>query len=142
MRRLLHALLLVLLASIAAACATLPGQDPLQVTVAGIESLPSEGMEMRMLVKLRVQNPNDTPVEYDGVYLNLLVLDQSFATGVSDARGTIPRFGESVVAVPVTASTLRLAMRTLDMMSSGKPIEKVTYRLEGKLSGPLFAATR
>ena len=41
------------------ACATLSDRDPLQVTVAGIESLPGEGMEMRLLVKLRVQNPNE-----------------------------------------------------------------------------------
>ena len=34
-----------------------PQRDPLQVTVAGIEPLESQGMEMRMLVKLRIQNP-------------------------------------------------------------------------------------
>ncbi len=33
--------------------------------------------------KLRVQNPNDSAIEYDGVYLKLEVLDKTFATGVS-----------------------------------------------------------
>jgi hypothetical protein len=43
-------------------CTTLPGRDPLQVTVAGIEPLQGEGLELRMLTKLRVQNPNESPV--------------------------------------------------------------------------------
>ena len=69
------------------ACAGLPSHEPLQVNVAGIESLPGEGLEMRMMVKLRVQNPNDAPVEFDGVYVKLDVLNKTFASGVSDQRG-------------------------------------------------------
>src|SRR5262245_8531196 len=94
-----------------ASCAGLPHGDPLQVTVAGIEQLPGEGLEMRMLVKLRVQNPNDTPVDYDGVYVKLDVLDKTFASGVSDERGSVPRYGETVIGVPVTISTLRVALQ-------------------------------
>ena len=45
------------------ACTTLAGRDPLQVAVAGIEPLQGEGLELRFLVKLRVQNPNSTPVD-------------------------------------------------------------------------------
>ena len=41
------------------------GLDALNVTLAGIESLPSAGMEMRMAVKLRVLNPSDTPFDFD-----------------------------------------------------------------------------
>ena len=58
---------LVLLSALAAGgCATLSDSDPLEVTVAGIEPLQGEGMELRMNVKLRVQNPNDAPLDYDG----------------------------------------------------------------------------
>src|SRR6266513_441715 len=100
--------LIVLAASLLAACAALSGREPLQVHVADVEALSGEGLELRMLVKLRVQNPNDAPVEYDGAYLKLDVLDKTFATGVSDERGTIPRFGEALVTIPVTVSTLNL----------------------------------
>jgi hypothetical protein len=48
------------------ACASLQSRDPLQVTVAGIEPLQGQGLELRMNVRLRVQNPNDSPVDYDG----------------------------------------------------------------------------
>jgi LEA14-like dessication related protein len=123
-------------------CAGLPGREPIQVTVAGIESLPGEGLEVRMLVKLRVQNPNDDAVEYDGVYVKVDVQDRTFATGVSDERGSIPRFGESVISVPVTVSTLRLAFQALGFVLDGKPAEKVNYRMSGKLDGPGFGSVR
>lgn len=137
----LRALALAFVACVVTACASLPNQDPLQVTVADIESLPGEGLEMRMLVKLRVQNPNDAAVAYDGIYLKLEVLDKTFATGVSDERGSIPRYGETLVTVPMTVSTLRVVVNALGMLN-GQPIDKVHYKLHGKLDGPGFGSTR
>jgi len=133
--------LLLATASTLASCAAMPGRAPVQVTVADIESLPSEGLEMRMLVKLRVQNPNDTPIEYDGVYVSMAVQDKTFATGVSDERGVIPRFGEGVVNVPVTVSLARAVTNAFRMFGGGETPERFTYKLEGKLNGPLFGST-
>jgi LEA14-like dessication related protein len=141
MRLLLLAALMLGAALMLSACANLPGRDPVQVTVADIEPLPGEGMELRMRVKLRVQNPNDTPLEYSGVYVKLDVLDKTFATGVSDERGSVARFGESIVSVPVTASMLRVAVQALGMLG-GKPVDKISYKLEGKLDSPAFGSTR
>ena len=132
---------LIVVALSLGACAGLTGREPVQVSVAGIETLPGEGLEMRMMVKLRVQNPNDTPVEYDGVYVKLDVLDRTFATGVSDERGSVPRFGESVINVPVTVSTFRMAFQALGFMLDDKPTEKVSYKLSGKLAGPTLGST-
>jgi len=130
-----------ILAFILAACAAMPGHEPVQVTVAGIESLPGEGMEMRMLVKLRVQNPNDAPIEYNGVYVKVDVMDKTFATGVSDQRGSVRRYGEAVIGVPVTVSVLRVALNVFRMLD-GKGVEQVHYKLTGKLDGPTFGSTR
>ena len=141
MRRSLFTAALLGTALTLSGCANMPGRDPVQVTVADIESLPGEGMELRMLVKLRVQNPNDVPIEYSGVFVKLDVLDQTFATGVSDEHGTIPRFGESIVSVPVTASMLRVALNALGILG-GNQIDKISYKLEGKLDGPAFGSTR
>lgn len=123
------------------ACAAMQPRDPVQVTVAGLEPLPAEGLEVRMLVKLRVQNPNDVPIEYNGVFVKLDVLDQSFATGVSDERGSVPRFGESVISVPITVSMLRIAAQGVGLLGGGSR-DKVTYSLEGKLGGSGFSSTR
>ena len=76
--------LAVATAVVLAACSALPNRDPPQVTVAGIEPLQGQGLEMRMLVKLRVQNPNDVQIDYNGVALKLDVQDKTLASGVSD----------------------------------------------------------
>jgi LEA14-like dessication related protein len=123
-------------------CAGLPGREPVHVAVADIQSLPSEGLEIRMNVKLRVQNPNDAPLEFDGVYVKLDVLDKTFATGVSNERGSIPGFGEAVIDVPVTISTLQVGYHALDFILKGKQPEKINYKLSGKLGGPAFGAVR
>src|SRR5215831_15881069 len=79
------------------ACATMQGRDPPQVTVAGFEPLEGQGMELRLNVKLRVQNPNDSPIDYNGVSVQMNVQGKSLATGVSPASGSVPRFGEAVI---------------------------------------------
>ena len=141
MRRLLPAFLAILATAMLGACASMPGRDPLQVAVAGIEPLPSEGLEIRMLVKLRVQNPNDAPLDYDGVYVKMDVLDSTFATGVSGAHGTVPRYGETVIGVPMTVSAMRMVTYALRMLD-GKPVDKLNFKLEGKLDGAGFGSTR
>ena len=119
----------------------MPGSDPVQVQVVGVEPLQGEGLELRLLCKLRVQNPNDTPITYDGIYLELEVRGSTFATGVSDASGTVPRFGEVVLSVPVAASTLRFARQAIGMYMS-QDRSKIDYVLKGKISGSLFSAVR
>ena len=117
------------------ACATLPARDPLQVSVAGIEPMKGEGLELRLLTRLRVQNPNDAPIAYRGVYVKIALQGQTFATGVTDADGTVPAFGETVIEVPVTASAFRIANQFLAVVGGGRPPEKFTYSMTGKLAG-------
>jgi LEA14-like dessication related protein len=122
-------------------CASMPHSDPLQVTVAGVEGLPGEGMEFRMLVKLRVQNPNQAPIDFGGVYVQLDVLDKTFASGVSSESGTVPGFGETVVTVPVTVSALRMVRQVIGMLD-GQPVDQIRYEMSGKLDGGLFNTHR
>ena len=125
-----------------AGCSTLMGQrDPVQVQVVGVEPLEGEGLELRFLFKLRVQNPNDAPIEFNGVYVELEVRGSAFATGVSDTSGTVPRFGEVVVAVPVTVSALRIARQAIGIYVSGER-NRIEYVLKGKIGGPTFSAVR
>jgi LEA14-like dessication related protein len=118
------------------ACAALQPRDPLQVTVAGIEPLQGQGLELRLNVKLRVQNPNDAPVDYNGVAVEMDVQGKTFATGVADVTGAVPRFGESVITVPVTISAFRMARQAIGVMSGGA-MKKIEYEMKGKLSSGL-----
>lgn len=124
-----------------AGCATLQGDDPLQVTVAGIEPLQGEGMELRLMVKLRVQNPNDAPIDYRGVALDMAVQGKTFASGVSDSSGTVPSFGEAVIDVPVSISALRMVRQALGL-ATDRDTRRISYEMKGKLGGSLFATRR
>ena len=97
MRRSFEAVLVFVAVLAMAGCSGMPGAgEPLQVTVADIDSIPSEDLEVRMMVRLRVQNPNDAPVEYNGVYLKLDVLGKTLATGVSlEGKLNGPMFGST-----------------------------------------------
>jgi LEA14-like dessication related protein len=123
-----------------AGCASLQKKDPLTVTVAGVEPLQGQGLELRLNVKLRVQNPNDAPVDYNGVAVEMNVQGKTFASGVADVAGSVPRFGESVITVPVTISAFRMARQVMGAMKGGG-IGKIDYEMKGKLSGG-FSPTR
>jgi len=122
-------------------CTSLSNQDPLQVMVAGIEPLQEkgEGLELRLLVKLRVQNPNSSPVSYDGAYVKVEVQDKTFATGVSNAAGSLPGFSEAVVEVPVTVSMLRMVRQVMGM-KDGASADQIRYSMSGKLGSHRFSA--
>ena len=122
-------------------CASLQGRQPVQVIIAGVEPMQGEGLELRMRVKLRIQNPNDLPLEYNGVSLQMDVQGKRFATGVSDAVGSVPRFGEALVEVPVSISVLRIARQAIDVMAN-EYRGKLAYEMTGRLAGPAFNSVR
>jgi hypothetical protein len=128
------------LMALLAGCASLGGNDPLNVTLAGIDSLPGEGMEVRMAVKLRIQNPNETPVNFDGVAVNLELRGYDLASGVSDVQGSVPRFGETVVVVPVTVSAMAMLKQAYSFATGDRT--KLDFVARGKLSGGGFGGTR
>ena len=124
-----------------AGCASLSQRDPLYIDVAGIEPVPGEGMELVLDVRVRVQNPNDSPVEYNGVALALDINDRRLASGVSNEVGSVPRYGEIVFTIPVTISAFNVARQIYGAMYAEEPNE-VRYRVRGKLEGGLFGTKR
>ena len=122
-------------------CAALSGGDPPKVNFAGVESLAGEGMELRFSVKLRVQNPADAPLEIDGLSLNLAVRGMDFASGVSAVRTTVPRFGETVLSVPVTVPATAV-LRQAWALSSGREVRRIDFELSGRLGAGPFGGSR
>lgn len=137
-RTLLAGLTVVLALS---ACALFPNRDPLNINVVGIDPLLGQDLEIRFAVKLRLQNPNDTDIQYDGVALNLDVNGRLLASGVSDQKGTIGRFSEGVLTVPVTVSAFA-ALRQAVGLADQQRLDNLPYELHGKLAGGLFGTMR
>ena len=137
----LRALLLGLLIVTLSACALFPNSDPLNINVVGIEPLPGQGLEVRMAVKLRLQNPNETAIDYTGVALDLDVNGKLLASGVSDQQGTIGRFSEGILVVPVSVSAFA-ALRQAVGLTQTQSLDNLPYTLRGKLAGGLFGTMR
>jgi LEA14-like dessication related protein len=125
----------------AAACASLQNRDPLIVNVVNVEPLPGEGMELRLAVQVRVQNPNDLAVDYTGAALVLDLNGRRLASGVTDRIGTVPRYSEAVFTVPVTISAFDMARQVFAFIDARESNE-VRYRVRGKLEGGLFGTRR
>ena len=123
-----------------AGCAGLGVRDPVSVHVVGVDPIAGEGMEARFMLKLRVQNPNEQALEFDGVYAELEVAGSTLATGVSDQRGVVPRFGETVISVPVSISVAAMVRQALGLASGERT--RFDYTLRGKLAGPAFGGMR
>jgi len=128
-------LLFSVIALLLAGCAGFGVREPLRVSVAGLDPLPGEGMEARFVLKMRVQNPNETALDFDGVVVNLELAGKDFASGVSGQRGNVPRYGESIIAVPVTVPATAILKQMFSIATTGKPPSKFDYRLTGRLGG-------
>jgi LEA14-like dessication related protein len=140
--RLIRTVLAGLMMTLAlSACALFPNRDPLNINVVGIDPLPGQDLEIRFAVKLRLQNPNDTDIQYDGVALNLDVNGHLLASGVSAQKGTIGRFSEGVLTVPVTVSAFA-ALRQAVGLRERQGLDNLPYELHGKLAGGAFGTMR
>ena len=122
-------------------CATLHFREPIDVNLAGVEPLRGEGLEFRMLLKLRIQNPNDMPLDYNGVSIRMDVQGKRFASGVSDAPGSIPRFGEAIVGVPMSISVFGIARQAVSVVRN-EYRGKLPYEIRGRLAGSAIDVVR
>ena len=119
MPRLLRLCLISLLAASLGACASLSNRDPLRVDLVGLEPLPGQGLEA----------------------LDLDVNGQPLASGVSDQSGSVPRFGETVLSVPVSISAFSVVRQAWGA-AGYQPGQEVPYVLRGKLADGLFGTRR
>lgn len=123
------------------ACTSMGQRDPLHIDLVGLEPLAGEGLEMRFMVKLRIQNPNDQAVTYNGAALQLEINNQPLASGVSNQSGQVPRFGEALISIPVSISAYS-AMRQAWGAAGYAPGIGLPYELRGKLAGGLLGTQR
>ncbi|WP_462381290.1 LEA/WHy family protein [Pseudomonas sp. Marseille-QA0892] len=139
--RRLPVLILLLMTAGMTGCSLFSGRDPLTVNLVDVEPLQGGDLEVRFALKLRVQNPDDRPVSYQGVALALSVNGRPLANGVSDGSGTVHAYGEMLITVPMSISALSAFRQAWGVMQS-TPAASVPYRLTGKLGGGLAGARR
>jgi LEA14-like dessication related protein len=131
------AVLLALALTAAGGCAGLwRTTEPPRVSLVDVRPLAMTLFEQRYGLKLRVQNPNPTPLSVDGMSFDVELNERAFATGVSPRGFSVPAYGETVVDVEVVSNLARL-YEQLRALESGHG-EALRYRLSGDLhlTGP------
>ena len=136
-RRLLIALLPL---AVLVGCATTPTRTGMRVNIASVERIEGGTMELRFIARLRVQNPNDGPVEFTGATADLQLNGKTIGTGVSDGRGSVPRLGETFVLIPITVSALGDVRQAIGLY--GAPDRRLDSVLKGRLVGSSFDELR
>jgi late embryogenesis abundant protein len=53
----------------------------------------------------------------------------------------VPRFGETVISVPVTIAALKMVRQAIALIQGGGA-SKIQYEMKGKLSGSAFGTNR
>jgi LEA14-like dessication related protein len=122
------------------ACTALSMQEPLSVTIADLKPIEVGLLEQRYALKVRVLNPNDIEIAFDGVVFDLEVNDVAFAKGVSNQKSVIPRFGEAVIDVQAVSGLQNILMQINELLKGERTT--LTYRIKGRLHTGGFGYTR
>ena len=128
------------LAALAIACvgcsAMLPKLETPQLSLVGITMQDMTIFEQRLLVRLRVQNPNRIALPVKGIDVDFELAGEDFAQGVSARAFEVPAYGEAEFDMIVTANAATALLRIFNA-NRGKQVETLDYRIKGKLSTSL-----
>lgn len=133
MRTTLVRLIIVLLLSAAAGCASIAALEAPEVQLTSLRMLePAPGsLEQRFAVGLRLMNPNNRAIAVDGLDFELELNDRRLARGVTNDAFELPRLGEADTVVVVTTSVFDVLRQAVDL--AGRQDAPMDYRLHGRL---------
>jgi LEA14-like dessication related protein len=132
--RLPRAAVALVLAVLVAGCASLGTKlEAPRLSLVGIQLQDASFFEQRLLVRLRVQNPNDLVLPVNGLDVSFELDGEHFAEGVSARSFEVPALGEAEFDMLVTANAATAVLRILEK-GKGKRVETLDYRIRGKLS--------
>jgi LEA14-like dessication related protein len=112
------------------ACESFPGRSRVlvpEVSVMNVVPLQLEGFESSTRVDLRISNPNEFPLEIDGLRFALEINDRRFARGQTDEVVEVPRLGDARVSLVVRSGLGDMIRQITGMKDS------LSYRITGDL---------
>lgn len=119
-------LLLMGLALSSCASADRPSVTLASVTLAGLSLF-----EQRFITTLRVQNPSNAELAFEGVSVEVELNGKTFARGVSPTPMVVPAYGQDLVRVETISTTPDIVRQFRDLAGLGGL--KIHYRLKGQL---------
>jgi LEA14-like dessication related protein len=125
--------LLLLMAAMLTACAGMRTlEEPPRISLVNLQPGDMTLLEQRFGVRLRILNPNNTPIPIAGLSCALEINDREFAYGVSQQDVTIPPFGEVLLDVDMVSNLLNVMQQLRGL--SGEEHNSFRYRLKGNLA--------
>jgi LEA14-like dessication related protein len=113
-------------------CTTLsPDFDEPTIELVSIKTLPANGFEQNFEIDLKLTNPNNFDLPFNGISCQLNVAGETLARGVSADIPTATAYGESRFVVPVSTSLLG-GIRAVKALINSQG-EGINYQLKAKL---------
>lgn len=111
------------------ACRSVPEKP--EITLAGVDLVAVGVAEQHFIVRLTVRNPNDCELSVDAMHFDLELNERLLARGKARAPVTLPRRGETVLAIDSVS-------RFADVLSASRAMGKksvtpLRYRLRGEI---------
>ncbi len=112
-------------------CASALQLEAPNLSVVSIKMQSADIFSQRVLVRMRVQNPNDRALPIKGITYRIEVNDAELANGVSDTPFTVPAMGEAEFDVNLTAN---LASALSQLLGRRGNSDSLDYRLIGNVA--------
>lgn len=115
-----------------AGCDVLPKFEAPKLSVISMKVQSADIFSQRMVVRMRVLNPNARELPIKGIEYRIEVNDAELAQGLTDTPFVVPSMGEAEFDVQVTAN-LAAALTKFLSRRGGSP-ETLDYRLIGSVA--------
>jgi LEA14-like dessication related protein len=100
-----------------------------EVSLVDLLPLPSETLEQRFELRVRILNPNDEALAIDGIDLTLDLNDRRLGRALSSEELEIPRLGDEVVALVATTHLLDVLRQAIALPEASG----LDYSLHGRI---------
>ena len=129
--RLLRLIAVVVAATALTGCASTLKLEAPQLSVISMKVQSADIFSQRMLVRMRVLNPNARELPVKGISYRIEVNDAELAQGLTDTAFVVPAMGEAEFDVQVTAN---LATALTQLLSRKGSSDTLDYRLVGSVA--------
>jgi LEA14-like dessication related protein len=117
--------------SLLGGCAALPKYEAPKLSVVSLKMQGGDIFSQRVLVRMRVFNPNARELPIDGLSYSIEVNDAELGNGGTTAPFVVPAMGEAEFDMQITAN---LAGTLAKILSRHNSSESLDYRLRGKVN--------
>jgi LEA14-like dessication related protein len=124
-------------------CAAMYGlKEAPKISIADIRIQDIQAMEGVFLLKLRVINPNDVPLDLRTVNCDLEMDGRHFASGITESKQSIPASGTEIIPVTVYASVLDIVASMVDLLHTADATAAKGKQLPYTLQGTVGVSVR